>query len=713
MADPNTQIDWWIAQAWQEAQGGADSDALVAWLHENGLTAVSSYTILQAALSCSSEEAKQMVFGHPVWAGAEAETDLSGAEYTSDTLEPEPEPDATFGLDDWADEIEEDEPVYGEPGYEPPPTASPTRPAQQDGDTPPQRSMLLDAYSETEAEEAADDAPELAGGGEPLPESHELPEAEQAEADEMPPFASEAAQPAAEFEPVAEFEPAGEGLLEDENSDEDEPEIDAEQVFEIEDEWDAEEAPAKPAPMGSMLPTTAAPRTEFTDPAAAEPAQDTASPAVEVKDRPAPASPPTPAPAAPPPILRMPPATPAERAATFAAAFGKKPTSQPSESGGATAGTPNGGPPSNDTGPAAQAETAPAQTASVSPQPAPVAAPMPQPLVLEPMPEIAPPPPVAPAEPLFTATSAREQVAAPALFPPTPERPTESEEPEEPMAEESPAQGLEPEPEIEDLNGEPAQENAMAADLDGSPAEPGLGEATADIAAETVANVADSMEAPGMEPDVVEFDHEPDDLEEDDSDGSPTPEEDDLPAVDWEEELPDFEIEEPEESAGPVNSYDDGDAGIGDEGGGDDLILEEDQERPRKPLLLDPSDEEPQPSDAEGEPEDLTEAAKKLGINFRGTDNDDIGVDPETAKAAKELGISFRDEDGGPATPDDDAALEAQKLGISFREESVTGKPAKPAIVKYLPMILGLIVIFFVLLIGATFSGTIIEWLKN
>ena len=108
MADPNTQIDWWIAQAWQEAQGGAENDALVGWLHENGLTAISSYTILQAALSCQPDEAKEMVFGHPAWAGEEPDPDIANLDYTSDTLEPEPEPDPTFELDDWAEQVEED-----------------------------------------------------------------------------------------------------------------------------------------------------------------------------------------------------------------------------------------------------------------------------------------------------------------------------------------------------------------------------------------------------------------------------------------------------------------------------------------------------------------------------------------------------------------------------------------------------------------------------
>ena len=108
-----------------------------------------------------------------------------------------------------------------------------------------------------------------------------------------------------------------------------------------------------------------------------------------------------------------------------------------------------------------------------------------------------------------------------------------------------------------------------------------------------------------------------------------------------------------------------------------------------------------------------TLAAKRLGINFRGADAAEVGIDPELSKAAKELGISFRDEGVGPDPNDDEAALEAQKLGISFRDETATGNPPKPLIAKYLPMFLGLIVIFFLLLIAATFAGDIIGWLKS
>jgi hypothetical protein len=84
------------------------------------------------------------------------------------------------------------------------------------------------------------------------------------------------------------------------------------------------------------------------------------------------------------------------------------------------------------------------------------------------------------------------------------------------------------------------------------------------------------------------------------------------------------------------------------------------------------------------------------------------------ARAAKELGISFR-EGAGVAEPDlDETALEAQKLGISFREGgSISNKPAKPLIVKYLPMIIGIGIISMLLLLGASFAGPAIGWLKS
>ncbi|NIQ52582.1 MAG: hypothetical protein GWN85_03615, partial [Gemmatimonadetes bacterium] len=66
--DPNTQVDWWIAQCWQQAQAGMGEESLVSWLHENGLTAKSSFIIIQAALNCNPAHARRLVYDHPVWA---------------------------------------------------------------------------------------------------------------------------------------------------------------------------------------------------------------------------------------------------------------------------------------------------------------------------------------------------------------------------------------------------------------------------------------------------------------------------------------------------------------------------------------------------------------------------------------------------------------------------------------------------------------------
>lgn len=146
---------------------------------------------------------------------------------------------------------------------------------------------------------------------------------------------------------------------------------------------------------------------------------------------------------------------------------------------------------------------------------------------------------------------------------------------------------------------------------------------------------------------------------------------------------------------------------------------------PRKTVLLDPADETEDAGYSDhgpGElpkgdtPEDLTEAARRLGINFREGDPTAAGVDPELARAAKDLGISFREEAGaaGPDLDHDETALEAQNLGISFREGgSGSNKPEKPLVVKYLPMLVGIIIIFFLLLLGATFAGPFISWLKS
>lgn len=754
MADPNTQIDWWIAQTWQEAQGGADNDALVAWLHENGLTAISSYTILQAALSCSPDEAKQMVFGHPAWAGEDTDADLSAAEYTSDTLEPEPEPDATFGLDDWADQIEDDDaPVYGEPGYEPPPTATPSRPGAAEGEEAPARSMLLDAYAEM-AEESANN-----GNGDPAaPEQSVAEEASEPEIEPEPfdPELVSAEEPElradVESEAVAEPEPmAAEGpelapiaAFESEDIDGDEPEIDADQIFEPEPGWETEPVPAEPAqvegpaPVGSMVPppSLAAQTGAAQEETAFEPAAEESVPTPDMAPQTEVAREPVPAPAASPPILRMPPATPAERAAVFAAAFGKK----PSAAGNAPPGrdvplsaTPDGGPSPSEMGPAAQAETAPARNRTEPPQPAPATAQMPPPLVLEPMPEVPTPQPVAPVVPLFTAASPREPGAVPPLFPETDPHPAASEEPAD-----DPAPGPE-QPGPGEATAHSDEETVAAAEESGgtSIAEEAVAGESPDTAPPNEPEVAiDDGEAPAepedaedpgdMSPAIAEEEREPLDESEAGEDAAELPpgmlsalerddaeplirQADEPPAMDLEVELPAPEDDEPDEQMAAGYAEFDSD---GADDGGDSVAA-----RARKRLLLDPLAEDESGNLRAGDgPEDLAEAAKRLGIDFRNADPMEAGVDPELSHAAKELGISFRDEGDSVAaaeTPEDETALEARKLGISFRDGEISGKPQKPLIVKYVPMILGLIAIFFLLLLGATFAGPFIGWLKS
>jgi hypothetical protein len=679
MADPNTQIDWWIAQAWQEAQGGAESDALVAWLHENGLTAISSYTILQAALSCQPDEAKAMVFGHPVWAGEDPDSDVANLDYTSDTLEPEPEPDPTFELDNWAEQVEEDEPVYGEEGYQADPAA---------GAAPPGLSASADPEEgvQVESEPAFEQTDDL---------------------DRANQFGHASGL---DTEPAQPFELATKPLTA--------PEI-------------------EPAPMDAMpLAAEAAPEPIF------EPEMPTPAPADEpelppspVMDEPA-ASMETPPPAvAPPPILRTPPSTPAERAAVFAGVFGKKPAAakpaRPDSGLSASAPEapplipPDAVPPSSDMGPATKAETALAQFETDQPHPPMTTVQMPPPLVYEPLPEIEMPQPVMPAEPLF-ATAPRDPLPAPPLLSPaeTPQAAAdtallEREQPADPDA-------------MNDADGTPRHETGEPAlVLDEPEAPPALDEAEFQDVPEPAPNGPDTAAAPepateepsGDLPSSMQAAME--DGETDPPDGMASPrdeEEDELPSIDREQELPpldDAENEEDEADYSPLpGGLEEGDA-TENEAGGD----ETDAPRPRKRTLLDPADEAGDAGYPGGDPggipmgdtpEDLAEAARKLGISFREKDPVDIGVDPETVQAAKKLGISFR-EGAGAAEPDlDETALEAQKLGISFREGgSGMRKPDKPLIVKYLPMILGVICIFFLLLLGATFAGPAIAWLKS
>ncbi|MEN8195550.1 MAG: hypothetical protein ABFS30_03430, partial [Pseudomonadota bacterium] len=512
MADPNTQIDWWIAQAWQEAQGGADGDALGAWLHENGLTAISSYTILQAALSCQPDEAKAMVFGHPVWSGEDPGSDVANLDYTSDTLEPEPEPDPTFELDDWAEQVEEDAPVYGEEGYQADPAAGAALPGLS-ASADPEEGEQVESEPALEQTDGLDQADGFgrASGFDAVPAQHfELdtqpltaPEIEPAPIDTMPLVGEAAPEPAPVFEP---------------------------------------ELPSSPV---------------VDEPAAPQPAPEpVAAPAA------APAS---------PPILRTPPSTPAERAAVFAGAFGKKPAAtapaQPDSGPSANAPEappsipPDAAPLSNDMGPAAEAETAPAQSETDQPHLAMTTGQMPPPLVYEPLPEIEIPQPVTPVEPLF-ATAPRDPQPAPSLFLPseTPQPAAdtallEREQPADPGA----------------MNGadgtsrEEAGQSALAPDEPEAP--PVLDEAEFQEDREPQPNGSDTADAPEPVIEETPGDLPPgmqaamEDGEIDPLDGMADPrdeEGDGLSPIDWEQELPPLDEAENEEDEADCSPLPDG-----------------------------------------------------------------------------------------------------------------------------------------------------------
>jgi len=698
MADPNTQIDWWIAQAWQEAQGGAESDALVVWLHENGLTAISSYTILQAALSCTPEEAKQMVFGHPIWAGEDLDTDVANLDYTNETLEPEPEPDPSFELDDWADHLEEDGPVYGEEGYEPDPDAGVSLPAKTSAEP------ALNAYKEPGAPEQPGISG-LAGEIEEEPfepfeaDSQPSPSPESAPMETIPPAPEPMQEPAQAFEPG--MSPVRE------------PAVDPAESF---------EAPMPPAtaPEPEPMPLAAAAVAEPVREAPPAPAPEPALPPAPVVEAPRPAAAP-----APPPILRTMPSTPAERAAVFAGAFGKKPAaSTPPASATAEAPSipPGAVPPSTDMGPAAEAETSPAQSENEQPHPAMATVPVPPPLVYEPLPELENPQPAVAAEPLFSTPHDAPQPAPP-LFPPSELlQPAMSEADDELRDAELPAAatngydeqaGSEMGAAGEKETPETVSDPALAMHVDGE-------EEIAEIVPDPV------LEMPADEPEDIQesvVDDVPDDLPPgiraameaggiDPPGGMDELQEEieaDHSAIAWEQALPPLDEEADEETAAGTEE----DNYPSDDESGDDA------HRPRKKILLDPSVKEldaghPEELPIGGDTEDLAAAARKLGISFREGDPTEIGLDPETVRAAKELGISFREGDDGPEPQFDETALAAQKLGISFRDGDLTSaKPPKPLIAKYMPLILVIIAIFFLMLLGATFAGDAIGWLRN
>ncbi len=695
MADPNTQIDWWIAQAWQEAQGGADSDALVAWLHENGLTSISSYTILQAALSCPPDEAKKMVFGHPVWAGEDSDPDIADLDYTSETLEPEPEPDPAFELDDWAEQVEEDGPVYGEEGYRPGPVA--------DAET--EATAIEPAGPGDFAEDTAPPEPLTAFDGADQPGEANSLDAVSVEPD--PGFVLErhASAPVPEglAEPMDVLAPAGNA------------------------------APAEPDP-GFVLEGHTAPATgDLSEPA------DTIAPAAQVLSpepiMPAPASlePPLvpetgpavqPAPMpdapgapveaiqpaaapAPPPVLKTPPPTPAERAAVFAGAFGKKPVAKPPETASSVPAA--SVPAMEHAGPALDTPDA------VEIQmPAPAVAP----LVYEPIPQIEMPQPVAQAEPLFAAPR-RDPQPLPPLFPPAREQPPETVAADvqgnaasDNTGAPPPDAGVEQPPATDDADSRSEPEPAAAPNgLDAAAApEPAMSgqEVEMQFAPASEEDAGDPLaammqEAPGQLDEPMDVDNH--------EEGRPS-------GIDREQEQ---ELPPPgEEEEGAAY------AALGNAGDSGAACEEEDPaeaHHPRKRALLEPSAEAGEAGLPGGgpvgipigdTPEEMAAAAKMLGIDFRGVDPANVGTDQETAKAAKELGISFREESSADELALDETALEAQKLGISFRDgDSTSGSSEKPLVVKYLPMFLGIIAIFFLLLIGATFAGPFIGWLKG
>lgn len=627
MADPNTQIDWWIAQTWQEAQGGADAESLVAWLHENGLTAISSYTILQAALSCTPDEAKAMVFGHPAWADQATDGALDAAGYTADTLEPELEPDPTFELEDWADEVEEDGPVYGEEGYQ-----APTPLPAADPDAQRNKTMLVDAYAEADPDVASDE-PNTGFGAD----------------DTLSAFDSE------------------------------------------------------PLPMADEI--------GFQEPAAMEPPAATPEPA------PAPAAPP-PAPATrtAAPVSKMPPATPEERAAVFAAAFGKKPTASPPAAPAADdppAPSVETAPDQNDPGPAANAETAPALQSQEYPQPDPLASAMQQPLADQPAPETVLPPSGPAADPSDQDSLPPGMKFATSLDRPDP-APEDAEPPEfEAISEPPPLDLMDEVPPLNEIpadfpddgigalradshdrdlhfgDGDSADDAGVEPHLDLGEEVPPLNEAPADL-------TDDNDLPPGMRAALA---RETQAVHDDGIDALPADSEDHnvqfgnrASADDGSESAP-----------VPEGSQMDGDEG--------------DAHHPRKKLLLDPEEDkrrqmEP-PSPFETLPEDPKEIVEKLGINFRAGDLLEVGVDPEMTLAAKELGISFRDEEAPKEEDLDETALAAQRLGISFRDEDYSDKPKKHIIAKYMPLLLIIIAMFFLLLIGATFAGDFMAWLKT
>jgi len=676
MADPNTQIDWWIAQTWQESQGGAENDALVAWLYENGLTATSSYTILQAALSCPPDTAKEIVYSHPAWTGAEPDTGVENLSYTTETLEPEPEPDPTFELDDWAEQIEEEEqaPVYGEEGFQADPDAGASPPAYtKESQTPTgaDGTILLD--------------PARSGSDEPAP-ANDQTNALNGSGD----FEGDAGEPVADTgKDVAQENPAERSSVSPDaeitiNAPSEEPDLADSDLaaaaagLSVPEPADAAPAQPDPEPEQPAMAATAMP-----PPLVYQPLPD-----IQIAPPVAPVTPGAPLFALPqrdrrpaPPLF--PPTNTADQAVTA--------------NGGPTTLLPDSDPaPLPDT-PLEQPKSEPALVANGLDTSADQDS-----AILEEMPDSPP------TETVDNTGSLRSGMQSAMKHE---DAESQGETVELPSEEGGASVPTDLAPELTPLDQE--QEPGPAPQDNTEEPEP----VSQDDGEELEASLAAEMDNTGdlsadMPQAVAQVEAEPQDEMVD----SPDEEADEPAPTDWAKELPPLEEEAEDDDSGAsslmADKGDDGQDGV-----------EEDEDaapRPQKQALLDRSgdvDEGGLPSGDADEmplgdtPEELAAAARKLGVDFRNGDQSDAGVDPEMAKVAKELGISFREGTDTIPPLDDEAAIEAQKLGISFRDgDTVSNKSKKPKLVKYLPFVLAVIVLSILLLLGVTFAGDAISW---
>lgn len=675
MADPNTQIDWWIAQTWQESQGGAENDALVAWLYENGLTATSAYTILQAALSCPPDTAKEIVYGHPAWTGAEPDTGVENLSYTTETLEPEPEPDPTFELDDWAEQIEEEEqaPVYGEEGFQADPDAGASPPAYaRESQTPTAAdgTILLD--------------PAQSGADQPAPandQTNTLNDSGGFEGD-VSELVADTGKDVAQEKPAEPSSVSPEAEITKKALSDEPDHAGSDEAAEPSAREPADAAPAQPDPEPEQ-PAMAA--VAMPPPLVYQPLPD-----IQITPPVAPAAPAAPLFALPQRDRRpAPPLFPPTDAADQAVVADDGPTT-----------------PLPDSDPAPLPDPLPEQPVS---EPALVANGLDtsadqDSAILEEMPDSPP------AETVDNTGSLRSGMQS-AMELEDAESQGETVEPPSEEGGASVPTDLEPELAALDHGQEPdpapqdnEEEPEPVPQEDGQEPEASL----AAVTDNTGDLPADMPQAVGL----VEAELQDEMLDSPgEGAGEPAP-------TDWAQELPPLEEEEDAEDydpGAPASMADEGDDGR------DGIEVDEDAApRPQKQVLLDRSgeaDEDGLPGGDAGElplgdtPEELAAAAKKLGIDFRNGDQSDVGVDPEMARAAKELGISFREDTDIIPPLDEEAAIEAQKLGISFRDgDTVSNKPKKPKLVKYLPFVLAVIVLSILLLLGVTFAGDAISW---